>query len=87
MLFRSKPVVTQDLDGVDVYGEDNLSVDFLARYKMRIWDQRFTFQVNVRNAFRDHAEWSPINIIYDDNIESIVVFPPREVLFSIRMDF
>lgn len=85
--YMGKPVVNQDLDGADVYGEDNLSLDFLARYKMRLWDQRFTLQVNVRNAFRDHAEWSPINIIYKDNIESIVIFPPREVLFSIRMDF
>jgi outer membrane receptor for monomeric catechols len=85
--YIGKPVVTQDLDGADVYGSDNLSFDFLAKYRTKLWKTPFTFQVNVRNAFRDHAEWSTINILYDDNIDAIVVFPPREVIFSVRMDF
>jgi hypothetical protein len=85
--YVSAPVIDQDADGMDMYGDSNTSVDFLAKYKTKIMDRDITFQMNVRNAFRDEVEWSPISHVYGGNIDAIVVFPPREFLFTVRYDF
>ncbi|MBK1875877.1 TonB-dependent siderophore receptor [Pelagicoccus mobilis] len=85
--YVDKPVITQDLDGNNVYGSDNFSTDLNASYKTKIGQRNYRFQVNVRNAFRDEVEWSPINMIYDGHYESTVVFAPREFVFSIQTDF
>ena len=85
--YLSAPVVGQNPEGKNMYGDSNTSFDFMAKYKMDIMNQAVTFQVNVRNAFRDEVEYSPISIVYADNIDAIVVFPPREITFTVRIDF
>lgn len=85
--YMSAPVVGQDADGRHMYGSSNSNFDFMAKYKTKLMDRNVTYQVNVKNAFRDEVEWSPISVVYADNIDAIVLFPPREITFSVRLDF
>lgn len=85
--FIDAPVVGQEPNGSDRYGRSNLEADFFTSFQTKLLQRRVTFQVNVKNAFRDLPGWSPINQLYGSNNESIVVFPPREILFTTRIEF
>lgn len=84
--FVDAPVVGKDSAGREKRGRSNTELDAFAAYRARLLDRRVTFQVNVRNALHGEPRWSPINQIYGKNNESIVVFPPREILFTTRIE-
>jgi iron complex outermembrane recepter protein len=86
--YESPVVIGQDADNRDIRGFSHTSVDLMAAYSRELWRRRWTLQVNVNNAFRDRPTYSPA-VLNTAGIgaNTIVVFPPQEIVFSLRTKF
>jgi outer membrane receptor protein involved in Fe transport len=86
--YESPVVIGQDKNGNDYRGFSHTGVDLMAAYTHDWWKRRWTLQVNVNDAFRDKPLYSPA-VMNTAGIgpNSIVVFPPQEILFTLRTRF
>lgn len=86
--YESPVIIGQDKKGNDYRGYSHTSVDLMAAYTREWWKRRWTLQVNVNNAFRDEPMYSPaVMNAAGIGANTIVVYPPQEILFTLRTRF
>lgn len=86
--YESPIIIGQDQNKNNFYGFSNTSVDLMASYTRELWKRRWTLQANVNNAFRDEPRYSPaVMTTARSGPATIVVYPPQEMIFTLRTRF
>jgi outer membrane receptor for ferric coprogen and ferric-rhodotorulic acid len=77
--------VGQDSRGRELKGISHTSVDLMASYTRELWSRRWSLQANVNDAFLSDAKAGPAVLTPAGMWNSIIVFPPREILLTLRV--
>ena len=86
--YETPVIVGQDKNGNNYRGFSHTSVDLMAAYTRQWWKRTWTLQVNVNDAFRDKPLYSPaVMNTAGSGANTIVVFPPQEIIFTLRTKF
>jgi outer membrane receptor for ferric coprogen and ferric-rhodotorulic acid len=84
--YESPIIIGQDQNDHNFYGNSHTSVDLMAAYSREVWQRRWTFQVNVNNAFRDEPTYSPaVMNTARSGPATIVIYPPQEIICTLRV--
>jgi iron complex outermembrane receptor protein len=83
--YESANYAGQDAAGNVVKGKASTNLDLMAAYTRKIWNRPFTFQVNARDVTRDEPYVTPAVLNASGNADTIIINPPRQVTFSVRV--
>jgi len=85
--YDSRNLAGQDTNGHNLYGLSNTNIDLMASYTTRFMGARWTFQLNIYNVFNPNPRASPAAYNLAGNWDTLLVYPPREISFTTRVDF
>lgn len=85
MRYNSANIAGEGSNGETLYGFSHTSYDFFTSYTTQVWGKEMKFQVNIDNAFEDDPSASPAVINSSGSWNSIIVYPPREVTFRVKV--
>ena len=77
----------QDAQRRVLRGRSFTNVDLMASYTRKILGRRTTFQLNVRDAFRNDSAVSPSVINPSGNWDTILISPPRQLTATVRVAY
>jgi outer membrane receptor for ferric coprogen and ferric-rhodotorulic acid len=83
--YDSANYAGQDANGRVLKGRSFFNVDLMTSYTRKFWGRQTTLQVNVRDAFRDDPKVSPALINASGNWDTIIISPPRQITFTLRI--
>jgi iron complex outermembrane recepter protein len=75
----------QDRQRRETKGISHTSADFMAAYGRELWGRRWSLQANINHAFQSDAKAGPAVLTPAGTWNSIIVFPPREILLTLRV--
>lgn len=72
-------------DGSVYEGRSFTAVDLMAAYTRSLFKKPVTLQLNVRDAFREDPWYGPSVINASGNWDTLVIQPPRQFTFTVRV--
>lgn len=87
MRYDAANIIGQDENRNVLTGFSHTTYDFFGSYTVKLFGLDTMLQLNVDNAFQNEADSSPAVLTSSGTVNSIIVFPPREVTFRVRVNW